>query len=285
MLRTTHLPHFPSASSLSFFNSRLYVIGDDATHALVLDSEHHITDSIQLFPSQKRIIPKNEKADLESSFLYSKKGNTFLIALSSFSAKNRNAVVQLDMRNRHVVIKNSSSTKMMGGAKVNEPNIEGSALVKNKLVLGNRANLANDTNHLLVSDFTQSKKFKTSIAQSISIELPDENELKGLSGLAYNEDEDLLLITFSTENTYSSVADGTIGDSYLGVVYNISDKLQNQSIKPDFLISLSSALNTNTPQKIESVAIESSFKKKMILHLSADNDNGQSSLFKIELTL
>src|SRR4028118_2317958 len=67
LLKKTHLPDYPSASALEFYNGRLYVIGDDASSILVLDKEHQFIDSIHLFPSKEKRIDKAIKPDLEAS--------------------------------------------------------------------------------------------------------------------------------------------------------------------------------------------------------------------------
>jgi hypothetical protein len=112
--------------------------------------------------------------------------------------------------------------------------------------------------------------------------LPKANGVVGISGLEYVKEKDLLLFVASTENTDNATEDGTIGDSYLGYINNISQKLDQQEIKADTLISFSKAINKEKNYKIESIAVESVNENELLLHLAADNDDGKSTLFKIK---
>ena len=59
--------NYPSASSVEFNNGKLYVLGDDATDLLILDSNLNILDSFPIFSYPARPIPKDIKPDLEAS--------------------------------------------------------------------------------------------------------------------------------------------------------------------------------------------------------------------------
>jgi len=94
-----------------------------------------------------------------------------------------------------------------------------------------------------------------------------------------------MFFTASTENTPNAYSDGEIGSSYIGYIKNISKKLNNGSVKVTKLISISKYLAEQSAQKIESITVESINGKKVIIHLAADNDNGESTLFKLRLNL
>ena len=53
----------------------------------------------------------------------------------------------------------------------------------------------------------------------------------------------------------------------------------------DKLLNLTPVLKQSTLQKIESVAVEEVKANKAVLHLAADNDNGESTIFKLRFTL
>jgi len=101
LLKTAHFPNYPSASAVAFYNNRLYVVGDDARTMLITDAYHKITDSIILFPGKSKQINKDEKADIESSFLFSKSNKTYLVALSSFSTKKRDKYMFFDLARKN----------------------------------------------------------------------------------------------------------------------------------------------------------------------------------------
>ena len=84
------LDHYPSASAIEYFNNQFYVIGDDATNLIILDSNLNAIDSINLYPfSENYRTPKNIKADLEAITLT--KENKLLLLGSGSSSPYRNA--------------------------------------------------------------------------------------------------------------------------------------------------------------------------------------------------
>ncbi len=91
LLKNTNLRYYPSSSAIEFYNNRIYVIGDDATHMLMLDTQHNIVDSVALIHSLKRRLTKDEKPDLEAMTIIRKKGKPIILAISSFSTSERNS--------------------------------------------------------------------------------------------------------------------------------------------------------------------------------------------------
>jgi hypothetical protein len=285
LIKKTHFSHFPSASSIEYYNNRLYVFGDDAPKMLVLDNEHNLVDSMQLFPTRKDVMKKGDKADLESSFLFTEEGKTTLVAMGSFSSKERREIVEITFGDKVRLKDVKRGDVDLIDKKIKEPNIEGATLIGNKLVLANRANKTHRTNYLLVSNFDGKDLLKSKQQHIISVNLPITKNVRGVSGLSYIKDNDLLLFTLTTEKTDDSIKDGEIGESYLGIIYNVSTKIKDNAIKPDRLLPLSQILETKEYQKIEAVTVESGSAKELLLHLTADNDNGKSNLFKIKVTL
>ncbi len=277
LIKTTHLKNFPSASSIEIYKKRLYIVGDDAASILVTDTEHRIVDSISVLKSKVYRISKEEKADLESSIILNKETRTFLVAFSSFSTVNRNKILFLDLHNKHVTIKSSGL-----GKSFKELNIEGAAIVNDKLLLSNRANNTQSTNSFIITNSDIENGIKQEVMKTIHIILPPSKAVIGISGIAYLKETDLLLFTASTENTPNAYSDGIIGDSYIGVIKNISALLDQKEIKVDKLISLSRYIGRGKPQKIESIAVQELKEDQIIFHLAADNDNGESTLFKMK---
>ena len=78
LLRSTSFPNYSSASTLQYFNKRLYVMGDDAPQLLVLTKNHKIKDSLRLFNYTDRRIAKDIKTDIEASFVSQMGSETFL---------------------------------------------------------------------------------------------------------------------------------------------------------------------------------------------------------------
>ncbi|MEI6949366.1 hypothetical protein V9K67_19425 [Paraflavisolibacter sp. H34] len=284
LIKTTHLPHYPSASALEYSNNRLYVMGDDAPYLLVLNRHHRPVDSLGLFPSKEKRIDKATKADIESATVISTGTKSFLALFSSFSDTNRNKFVFLELqatgKQQPAAVVSSSFFKVAG---VEETNLEGSAIINNRLVFSNRANNTHRRNYFIVTDFSKENGI-TGTPQVVAIDLPQTKGVLGISGLDYVAEKDLLLFTASSEDTPNATSDGTIGDSYLGAIRHISKKLSGDKIQPDALVNLSPVIGKMGLQKIESIAVEEVTKTSLLVHLAADNDNGESTLFKVKLT-
>src|SRR6188508_2560555 len=72
---------YPSASSIEYYDGKLYLAGDDATKLLVLDTNLNIVDSIPIISYPENRIPKDIKPDLEASALNA--DNLFLFGSGS----------------------------------------------------------------------------------------------------------------------------------------------------------------------------------------------------------
>lgn len=282
LLKTTHLNSFPSASSLAFYNNRLYVLGDDAPDLLVLNTDHEKVQDKELFETEGKRMDKEEKADLEASALYSDSNKIYLVGISSFSAENRNKILIYDLSKSSHTPTILTVTDPFEKLNMEEINIEGAAFANKKLLLSNRANNAHKTNYLIVADFNLENGINTKDATMINLVLPPTKGVAGLSGLDYVKEKDLLLFVASMENTANATQDGEIGDSYFGYISNISQKLDQKEIKVDTLISFSKTIHANKFYKIESIAVESVKGNELLVHLAADNDDGKSTLFKIK---
>ena len=282
LLKKTHLANYPSASSLEFYKDKLYVIGDDAPSIWILDKNHFFLDSVVLFPSKEKRIDWTTKADLESSTIITINDKNYVVAFSSFSTPARNKIIFLSLDGPEKNLKQLETT--LETTTVQELNIEGAASIGHQLILSNRANTTHKNNSLLLTTIdTTSGINKNYVA--ITLYLPKTKKVTGVSGISYLKEKDMLLFTASTENTPNAYTDGEIGSSYIGYVKNISKKLTGSSIKADKLISISKYLGEKTAQKIESMTAEEIKRKKAVIHLAADNDNGESTLFKMELKL
>jgi hypothetical protein len=104
-----------------------------------------------------------------------------------------------------------------------------------------------------------------------------------LSGACYSYKHDWLIFTASTENTADSYNDGAIGKSYLGIIEDAYRKITKNRVRVNELIDLAATNKKFSGFKIESVCIQSERRHRMKLHLVADNDDGESHLFKILL--
>lgn len=282
LLSSQLLPYFSSASAIECYNNQLYIFGDDASYLLVLDTNYTIVDSTSYFADTAHRIAKEIKPDIEAATLLNFGDQTYLYGFGSMSTENRKMVYSFPIDSLQGFIKTAYSPKKNG--KIKEWNIEGAAFVKDQLLLVNRANTTNKSNYLLLETFIANKS-EDSSSRAIKIDLPPHQTVIGVSGLYYIDESDLLLFTASEEDTPNAFDDGVIGNSYLAVIKDFSKKMFRNSIAPDVLINLTKVNSTFKQQKIESVCLEKIIGSNMILHLVADNDNGQSGIFKVRLTL
>ncbi|HEU4472086.1 MAG TPA: hypothetical protein VFR58_13430 [Flavisolibacter sp.] len=281
LLRVTELSHYPSASTLEYHKDKLYVIGDDARQVLVLDKDHQLLDSISLFEGEKKQLSKKTKPDIESTIQVKASGKDYLLAFSSLSGPRRNKVLWIDLEKKTRDIRDFSLTH----PEIREWNIEGTALVGNKLILSNRANGSHPYNHILVTDFDPVHGIKTDSLRLIRMDLPKNKFVSGLSSIIYYEPLDMLLFAASTEYTDDAQADGAIGDSYIGYIKNFSRKMSDKTLEADAFFNISGALRSSGPQKIESLVVEEQSGEFITIHLASDNDDGESTLFKMKWRL
>ena len=283
--RTLILSNYPSGSSIEFADNKFFVIGDDATHLMVLNPNYNKVDSIQLFKGTGRI-SKNKKADIESSSLITKDGRQHILLLGSSSTPGRNTAFMYSLSKSNSI--ESISTKKFANrllkAGLKELNFEGLASTPNNLIIANRGHMNNPTNQLIVTSLNFFNDQKKSAVNIINMNLEKTKAFAGVSGLTYVPSKDMLLFTASTENTSDTYSDGDVGDSYFGWISNFTTKLQAKEITPDGMINLSENNQSFKKQKIESVAVQDILKNELILHFVADNDNGQSTLFRARFT-
>lgn len=277
-----HFTDYPSASSIEVYKDRFYIMGDDATAVLVLDRSYNIIDRILIFDDPRPRIPKPEKADLESSAVIDYKGSPHLILFGSGSKENRENAFLVELEGTGKVLPFSFSSFLEKIRKeIKDVNIEGATAFKKKIILSNRANLTHKKNRLIIADhdFFLGENLSYRI---ITVKIDPEAGI-GISSLGYWKEYDWLLFTGSTEDTSTSYDDGRIGDSYIGIIKDFSSKKKKDKIKPDELINLSRALPALKQQKIEGMTVEKT-EDRLMLHLVSDNDDGQSSVFAVELS-
>lgn len=276
-LITSKTLQFPSASGIEFYKNTLYIYGDNATHLLLLSTDYNTADSIFYWKSNRQMIAKKDKPDVESAMLLQRDNEIVIAGVGSMSDKNRWHVFEFLPDDLKI-----NKTQFFAGEEIftgiDQLNIEGSTQAGNTIVFCNRANEKSKKNHLLFWDGKDSVVIK-------EILLPETNMTAGMSGLYYINEKDLLLFTASEENTHNAKEDGEIGDSYLGWIHGFSEKMNRENLQPDGFLRLSFFDSAFAKQKIEALCAESVSGNRHLLHLVADNDDGKSKIFKIDLTL
>src|SRR4030095_1785882 len=273
---------YPSASSIEYYDGKLYLMGDDATKLLVLDTNLNIVDSIPLLSYSANRIPKDIKPDLEASALDS--DNLFLFGSGSLPPY-RNFGRKLNLKTKD----NDSisleplfiKAKVLG---IEQINIEGACFVSGKLIFANRGNKGYPHNHLIITD----EKFLNNDSSFQVFVIPlaaqkNRDSFKGISGLCYARESDQLIMTVSTEDTKNSLDDGSIGKSYLWIISKISTKIIDSALGTKRVIDLEYIDSRFKGQKIESATVIKETDKLIYLALVADNDDGSSTVFKMSI--
>jgi hypothetical protein len=284
------LTEFPSGSSINYYKNKLYLIGDDATHILVLDKTYKKLDEIALFNFDGKRISKDEKVDLETSTLLTLNSVDYLLVVGSASRKKRQRLFLIPLGETHEilpieVVKIKAFIERLEQTAIAEVNIEGSCVVGNRLILSSRGNRTNPASALILTDPTFWEHQKTASISILPVELPIGTPAMTVSELNYNPAKDLLFLTFSNEATDNAYEDGAIGESYLGWMNNVTEKLKKEKVLVDGLMNLSDVHATFAREKIEGICIETHDSHEMIAHLISDNDLGESRLFKLRLTV
>jgi hypothetical protein len=280
------LPDYPSASAVEYFKNQFYIMGDDATHLLVLDSNLHTVDSIPFYTSAGKRIPKDTKPDLESIAIVYTHKTPGLLLLGSGSSPYRNTAVQFDpVSKQRTTYSLDTFFHRIKNSSLPELNIEGSCNVPGSFIMANRGHKGFPKNHLII---TTPKFWEKQVTARMDFILfgnnSDTSKFQGVSGLAYARRSDKLIATVSTEDTRSVYEDGAIGKSYLWIVDNISSKKGWKSINPNRIIDLESIDSRFKEQKIESVCVVKEARNYIRLVLVADNDKGSSTIFQLDIS-
>ncbi|MGO4291245.1 DUF6929 family protein [Chitinophaga sp. RAB17] len=306
LLYTLLLPDFPSASAVEYLNGRLYLIGDDATCILVLDRNYQVIKSVPVADAPGKRIAKAEKPDYEASALITLHGQAYLLASGSLATEKRRQLLLLPLPGG-VEEEATTGTQVLNAQAVNniqrinyqdafisqlitsgisELNIEGATVIGNTLLLSNRGNESYPVNQLILvpNGFWEQEVVPAFSVLPLTLLTPTP-VFAGVSDLCYVPDKDLLLCTLSSEATTNAYDDGAIGDSYIGWIADISQKLIHTSVAMDGWLNLAEADPVFKTEKIEGICVEQIMEEELILHLVSDNDGGESRLFKVAFSL
>ena len=278
--------NYPSGSGLAYFDGHIYIAGDDATYILKTDGQFKALDSIILFNSLQKRIPKDIKADLESIALIKlNKAPAFLLTGSGSLAPYRNYCWIINPVNKErKQYRLDTFYNRLKNEGISDLNIEGAAAIPAGIVLASRGNKSFAKNYLIFAPNRFWEKQETSLIKIVKAGVnTDTSFFTGISGLDYSWKTDQLFLTLSTENTYNSFDDGSIGKSYLWIINDISSKKKLDVINPDRIIDLEQLDPRFKGHKIESVCIVSENKNQKELVLVSDDDKGGSVLFRMIL--
>lgn len=287
LLHSILLADYPSGSAISYYEGKFYLVGDDARNIALLDRDYRSAGAIPLFDHPEKRIPKTQKTDFETAVVVIVQHQPHLLAIGSASRKEREQVMLVPLQQPDTHLSKFDTavfTARLARSGIKEVNIEGATLAGEHLVLANRGNNTYRENHLIITGKDYWLHQDSVPLSVLPLTLPaDINNFLGVSELCYDPLSDTLLFTLSSEATANAYDDGAIGDSYIAWVNNISQKLGQSVLTLDALINLPEADAAFKGEKIEGICIEEARQNEMLLHLVADNDKGQSRLFRIKL--
>lgn len=304
ILRETVLPAIPSGSGIEADNAFLYLVGDDFNHVAQLDKNLAIIDQIEVYEADgddwdkksPNRLKKRKKADLEATtwLEVNRKQHLLLLGSGSGSTSEKDADEREANRTRGFLIPVSDQHRMGKAEEIDveslyerlraddaieDLNIEAAAALPAGLLLINRGGLAQENTLIWVKNILDEETpFRT-----YPIETPPIGGLaSGISGASYLPTHDALLLSLSAEDTENTVDDGKVHGSGLGLIYHVSQRLQSgQWALDDFAL-----IRTTIPHKIESVAVTAISPTGALQVIAvADNDDGQSTLFTMEISL
>lgn len=278
--------NYPSGSGMAFQDTTIYIMGDDASYLLVMDTQFNRIDSILLFDAMTGRIPKEKKADIEAIGIRNpaKAGELVLTGSGSVSPFRDSCFIV--NRNTRQVSRHSLDIiyRRLRAAGLPQLNIEGAVSIAGNFLLSNRGNKRFPRNQLVIlaADFWLQQPVTDIKLIRIGVNT-DTSFFNGISGMDYSYRSDRLYLSVSTENTYNTYDDGEIGKSYLWIINDFWSKRKLTALNPDMIIDLEQVDPRFAGQKLESVAIISEKKGETQLALVADDDKGGSVLFKLLL--
>ena len=279
------LTGYPSSSGIEFYHKHFYIIGDDAKNILILDSTFTVQDSIPLYSFDGYRLPWQSKSDLESAGTVFKQKQQQILFLGSGSLPSRNTGWLLDpLSLKKDSIRLDTFFNLLQIKGIEELNIEGLSSIPGKVILSNRGNKTRPYNFLIITNEGFWENQSRSPVSLIRLGTQaDSSIFQGVSGLAYAPGGDKLMLTVSTEDTKSAVEDGQIGKSFLWIINNFTSKLRWEGINPNRIIDLEAMDPRFKGHKIESICVTGENKQFISLVLVADNDDGNSTLFRMTI--
>ncbi|MEJ7625650.1 MAG: hypothetical protein WKF35_02215 [Ferruginibacter sp.] len=279
------MPDYPSGSGIAYHDKKLYLMGDDASYLMITDTAFKTLDTISFFASETKRIPKEIKKDSEAAAIVSVNRIPSLMMIGSGSGPARNYCWIFDpITKEKTEIALDTFYNRLKKAGLKNLNIEGLTEIPGGILLASRGNKSSPKNYLI---FTSNAFWKDQANTPFYISLlgatEDTTAFIGVSGLEYSRLSDRLLLTTSTENTYSSLGDGEIGKSFIWIIHDITSKKNYSGINPAIKIDLETIDKRFSKQKIESLCIISENNKRAEVVLVSDDDKGGSVIFKLLL--
>lgn len=287
LLQSTPLPYFRNLTALEYHDKTVMAIGNDATRIMLLNRQHTMLDTLQLFDYKSKPDKGLAPGGIQATAVVTLENKPVLLIMGSGQPRaDKSDIWLFPLQSRHfseVYIPSFAIPdffKRMRKAGVKDINIEGAAAIGKRMVLANSANAKSSDNFLVVTEFD----FWTNSWQ-VDLHL-SKLELDGsgmtVSGLEYDKQQDVLL--FSATTVAHSKADSKV-QPQLGVVLNASRRINQRSIRPDYLFNVAQAIPEVVNQTLQSICLEDDQAEKggSILHLCASDPAGKCYIYKLSV--
>ena len=292
VLSSTHLDRLSSASGVVYADSSYYVVGDDSPWLYRVSETLRSKEWIKLSSTDSLVngrIPKSIKSDFECMEELIIDGHHYLVFLSSGSMLlTRDTAEIVDIEAGEIVTRKNIRPlldRIKQTARFpedDEINIEGLAITEQQIYMLHRGNISgNLIISLEVRPFYEYLTGMTEKLPGIEIypfNLPRlENTSAGFSGACITPDNQFLVFTASVEKTGDVLSDGEIAGSYLGIIpfHRMAEGFYEAT-----LLQRDGGV---LPAKLEGVAVHDMEGNVAHLLVVADNDDGTSDLYEVEL--
>jgi hypothetical protein len=267
---------FSSGSGMTFFENRIYAVGDDDPYLWILDTKGNLVDTILIVDSPYLVdgrIKKSKKPDLEAmAIIRAPDGEKLLLFPSGSDLAKRVTAYVFDPKSREIQALNvlplfQVMLQMLD--KEQTINIEGLASDQEHLFFFNRDN--NSVFRMKQSNFTN--YFLQQNNEPLNLELFAYNlpELKGQTATFSSAEKipntEFLIFSASTEATENWIDDGEIGPSFIGLL-----NLRNMEIS--FCHPVTTPEGSLYIGKIEGIIGHYDENGKLSITAITDNDDG-----------
>lgn len=279
------MSEFPSGSGIEFYDDKVYLVGDDAHDILVMNRKWKPRDLITLFGTSEERLLKSQKANPKTSTLIfiNKKPHLFIPG-SGLNELNNNGIL-LNLQTKETLMFDAGVFyERLKNAGISELNIEGAALVHDYLILSNRGSVDNPVNHLVITSADFYKKQEDVAFQLVKLEAEQSAADVYVSGIAYSDKHETLLLAISSNSSYS-INEEPGESGRLGLIENFYRKIGREKgrMKINEMIDLGGEDEKFKGHKIESLCIQSEKDHSMKIHLTAGSKDGITYLFKAQL--
>ena len=274
-----------SGSAIAVEGDSAFIVGDDVNYLSVLNIKDRSTRKIMFDPTAtSERVPKPLKHDLESCVTGKINDRNYLVAFGSGGiSPMRDSVLVFEPDSGENFIASLDSfykaVSKNAGLKNGELNFEGAALSGNRLMLFNRGK-----NFICVIDWNQMGDYifrrntTTPSFRIIPLDLPVVNGFQvGFSGACILNEQDILF-TASLEETTNFIDDGAVKGSYIGMI-----EVRDDTASITKLMQLKDDKGGVILDKLESIDIYRKTDSMISAIAVADNDNGSSKIFMVEI--